>query len=89
MTAEYKGFSTFSHIDNKRLRAWNQTATFFNIIGVRNMGLKEAQKYLGVLSKKEREEVLGIYNDIKEKGYNHTRAAINRELQTGVFEHDL
>jgi hypothetical protein len=73
-------FDNFNNIENNELRTWNRCATVFNILKLH--GSKVLNKYLEQFSEDERKAIAGMFATIKEKGYEFTRARINRETAT-------
>jgi hypothetical protein len=73
-------FDNFNNIENKELRTWNRCATVFNILKLH--GSKLLNKYLEQFSEDDRKDIGNMFGMIKEKGYESTRARINRECAT-------
>lgn len=71
---DFGNYETFSHIPNKRLRAYNRVLTFLKAIGDR--GLSEAQDYIKQFSNEEKSEIKALYNDIKDRGVPKVRREI-------------
>jgi hypothetical protein len=73
-------FDNFNNIEHNELRTWNRCATVFNILKLH--GSKVLNKYLEQFSEDERDEMSNMFKVIKEKGYEYTRARINRDSAT-------
>ena len=81
MTSNWNGHPTFQHIQHDVLRAWNQMSIFYNLIGEEN--LNREKEYIRALPVEHRRQVVGMFEKVRDDGYDVTRAAVNRELQQG------
>jgi len=70
----------FTDITNPELRTWNRCAMIFNVM--KEKGVKAATKYAGSFTETERNQISEMYQRITRDGYEQTRAAINRNVQS-------
>lgn len=73
----------FTDITNQELRVWNRCAMIFNIM--KDKGIKEGAKYASEFSIEERNQISQMYERINRDGYEQTRAAINRTVQSATI----
>lgn len=73
----------FNDITNPELRTWNRCAMIFNLM--KDKGVQHATKYAGSFSLSERNEISRMYERITRDGYEKTRAAINRNVQSATI----
>lgn len=73
----------FNDITNPELRTWNRCAMIFNIM--KDKGVKEGTAYAGSFTVAERKDISEMYERITRDGYEQTRAAINRNVQSATI----
>lgn len=73
---------TFDDIENVTLRTWNRCSMAFNIL--EDKGEEASQAYLEQFDNKERKQMMVMFNYIRAKGYEATKAEVMRT--TGHLE---
>ena len=69
-------YPTFDDADRAEIKAWNRCATYFNVI--KDISIDEATQYAKQFSIEDRQKMVYLLNQIKEKGYDNVRASVNR-----------
>jgi hypothetical protein len=72
-------YNNFNETTNLDLQTWNRCAMFFNIAG--DHGRDEAKKYSAQFNDADKQRMRDLFVEIREKGYEKTRARINRDNQ--------
>lgn len=73
----------FNDITNPELRIWNRCAIIFNLM--KDKGSESVSKYVSGFTEVERKELTDMFGRIKRDGYESTRAAINRNVQSATL----
>ncbi len=71
---------TFNEVLSKPLRTWNRAAMSFNLLS--QQGALATKKYLNQFSQEDKADVYALFELIKTQGYERTRAAINKMVET-------
>lgn len=74
MTNDYKGYATFSDVEDKRLQAWNRVAVVYNI--TKDLSVGQGTAYAEQFEQEERIRMRGIVAEIKETSYEAVRKTI-------------
>jgi len=72
----FKMYPTFSDMDCEVTKIWNRCATYFNVI--KDISVDEATAYAKQFTVEDRQKMVYIFNQIKEKGYEQVRSSVNR-----------
>ena len=74
MTNDYKGYATFSDVEDKRLQAWNRVAVVYNI--TKDLSVGQGTAYAEQFEQEERLAMRGVVSEIKETSYEAVRKTI-------------
>ena len=67
-------YSTFNYVQDRKLRAYNRTVTFFSIFG--RTSKDTAQKYISAFDDEGKKDIENIFKDIKARGISTVRLEI-------------
>lgn len=74
MANDYKGYTTFNDVADKRLQAWNRVAVVYNI--TRDLSAGQGTAYAEQFEQEDRILMHQIIADVKESGYDAVRKTI-------------
>lgn len=75
----FKGYSTYSDIENPKIKAWNRCAAFYNI--TKDVSQAVGERYLSHFNDLDRQRIKSIISDIKIKGYMAVRREVMNEFK--------
>lgn len=85
LDVQKKNFQMFNDIKDDDIRTWNRCSLAFN------MGSKSAplmREYLSQFGPKDKEDIVNMFNRIREHGYEATKRAIIRANSIKLHQED-